>query len=389
MILTAPAYLYLLLLALGVVLLHLLRTRQRGVDVTALFLWDDLPRDPRAKAAVIRLRIDSLLLLQLLTLAAIVLALVGPSVWTRRPSLSGLALVVDGSASVRARAEDGGIVADDLREAALALLALYPSTPVAVLEMCSAPRVLAALSRDHETARRALETWEPTWFANGSRDDLGALLESQGESLERIVYLTDEAPPFSWPGLEVVTVPAGQNVALTAFSVREDPRGIGVVAFARLRNDTRDDREIAVVVSDGEWSTQVAALIAPGEEQALVLPFPASRGRVFTATLDLEDAFAGDNLRTWSLPQRGEWKVRILGEMDRFVRAALTSVEAVRLLGSEAEEPDLTVVCGVEAGADVRGSVLLVGASLRGVVEVGDAGCPRAQAHSVERPQEG
>ena len=59
MILVSPAYLSLLALAAGIVLLYFLHTRRQRHEVSALFLWEQLPNDPRTRAARIRIRIDA------------------------------------------------------------------------------------------------------------------------------------------------------------------------------------------------------------------------------------------------------------------------------------------------------------------------------------------
>jgi len=373
MILVSPAYLSLLALAAGIVLLYFLHTRRQRHEVSALFLWEQLPNDPRTRAARIRVRIDALLLLQLLVLVTVVLALAQPAFLTKKPRLAGLAIVLDGSASLRGRSADGRLAADLARSEASALLDRYPTTPVALLELSTCPRVLAPVSADHERVRRAIAAWEPTWFGNGTGEDLTGLLASQGGTFERVVLLTDGQPAFSLPDLEVVPFSPGENLALTAFSVREDPSGMGSIAFVRMRNDTPSYREVTVRVSDGSRRILFPALIAPGEEQAYVLPFPSSAGPVFTATIDGADTFPADDSRLFSLARRTEWRIRIVGQIDRYLRAALASVGAVRFL--EASDPtsaDINVAYGVPLPAGVSGSVLLVHGSLPGVVEVGE-----------------
>jgi Ca-activated chloride channel family protein len=211
-IFVSPVYLSLLALAAGIILLYFLHTRRQRHEVSALFLWEELPNDPRTRAARIRIRIDALLLLQLLVLVAVVLALAQPAFLTKKPRLAGLAIVLDGSASLHGRSADGRLVADLARSEASALLDRYPTTPVALLELSTSPRVLAPVSTDHERVRRAIAAWEPTWFGNGTGEDLTGLLASQGGTFERVVLLTDGQPAFSLPDLEVVPFSPGENL---------------------------------------------------------------------------------------------------------------------------------------------------------------------------------
>jgi hypothetical protein len=389
-ILESSGYLLLLALAGWIVVLHFLHTRRERHEVAYMSLWERLPSDPRVRAARIRVRWSLLVLLQLLVLAALVLALSGPALVTQRPSLASLAIVLDGSASIRGQSANGSAAADLVRAEALDLLDRYPATPVAVFELSASSRVLAPLSSDSAPARRAIAAWSPTWFADGSEEDLRGLLASQGSAFERVVLLTDHPCTFSLPGLDIMTFAPGENVAVTAFGVREDPRGTGSIAFVRVRNDTSSYREVGIRVSDEAASALLSALLSPGEEQSYILPFPMSLGPVFRVAIDGLDAFPGDDSRVFSLARRLEWRVRSLGELDRYVRAALTSVGTVRFLeDSDPTAADITVAYGVTLPEDVQGSVFLVHSSLPGVVEVGEdreRGAGLVMAGVVEDP---
>ena len=107
MSLLAPAALALGLLALPIVLLYMLRLRRREQTVSSTYLWRTLVRDRAANAPWQRLRRNLLLLLQLLILAALVLALARPAL--RLPGLGGGSVIVllDASASMLATDGDG------------------------------------------------------------------------------------------------------------------------------------------------------------------------------------------------------------------------------------------------------------------------------------------
>ena len=129
-----PSALYLLALIGPIVLLHLLRARECKREVSALFLWEGLRGDSPSRAARIRRRIDPLLMLQLLALCALVAALARPAWESTTIRASSLAIVLDGSASMRTRTEDGGTRYQRATEEALALLDAIPSTSTAVVQ---------------------------------------------------------------------------------------------------------------------------------------------------------------------------------------------------------------------------------------------------------------
>jgi uncharacterized protein (DUF58 family) len=98
----APLSLLLGLLAIPIILLYMLRLRRREVLVSSTLLWRKLLRDREANAPWQRLRRNLLLILQLLILAALVLALARPFIPV--PSVAGgsVVVVLDASASMRA-----------------------------------------------------------------------------------------------------------------------------------------------------------------------------------------------------------------------------------------------------------------------------------------------
>ncbi len=92
-------------LALGaiagpIILLYMLRLRRREVQVSSTLLWQQLLRDREANAPWQRLRRNLLLLLQLLILAALVIALARPFVEVPTVTTGRIALLIDASARI-------------------------------------------------------------------------------------------------------------------------------------------------------------------------------------------------------------------------------------------------------------------------------------------------
>lgn len=375
MILGNVGALYLLALAPGIILLYLLRTRSRTYEVAALFLWEGLTGDPRTRAAWIRRKIGLLLFIQLLILALVALALAGPGREGIAPHLAGMAIVLDGSASMQTRTESGATRYDLAREQAVALLAAYPTTPVALIQLSSAPQVITPLTEDHDQVRFNLATAQPTWHADGRAVTLESILTSQGgrAQFDRIVYLTDRPLPTPLPMVEERIITGGRNAGITAFTVRKDPDSQGVTAFIRVRNDTVSAYDAVVRVSDGATQVQIASLLPPGGEREYVLPFPGSRGPVFTATLEPGDDFPGDNVRYFTLHRSIHLRVRWIGERNRFLEAALRAVGDLTLIGdNEAVSADLIVAYRTVLPAEATGNILLVHAGLHGIVAIGE-----------------
>jgi len=365
--------LYLLALGLGIVLLYFLRAQHREYEVSALFLWEGLASDPHTRAARIRRKLEPLLLVQLLILALVSLALARPSLPGTVPHLSGMAIVLDGSASMRTRTESGDTRYVLAREQALSLLDTYPTTPVALIQLDSSPRVILPLTADHDQARHVLVVAQPTWNGNGTTAMLQGLLTSQeeGENFERIVYLSDRPLSTPLPGVEERMIAGGANVAITAFTVREDPALHGVTAFVRAKNATGDYVDTTLQVSDGYGTVELSILLPPHIEQGYVLPFPGSHGAAFSARIDPRDGFPGDDVRYFTLDRSLTLRVRWVGRRNRYLEAALNAAGRITLVDQEDEGPvDLILSYGITLPAEATGNILLIHAGLNGLITI-------------------
>jgi hypothetical protein len=367
--------LYLLTLGLGIILLYFLRARHREYEVSALFLWEGLASDSHTRAARIRRKLEPLLFVQLLILALVSLALARPSLPGTVPHLSGMAIVLDGSASMRTRTENGETRYVLARDQALSLLDTYPTTPVVLIQLDTSPRVILPLTADHDRARHALVVAQPTWNGNGTTAMLQGLLTSQeeGGNFERIVYLSDRPLSTALPSVEERMIAGGENVAITAFTVREDPALHGVTAFVRVKNATDSYVDTILQVSDGYEAVELSILLPPHIEQGYVLPFPGSHGEAFSARIDPRDDFRGDDIRYFTLDRSLTLRVRWVGRRNRYLEAALKATGRITLVDQDDEGPvDLILSYGITLPAEATGNILLIHAGLDGLVTIGE-----------------
>ncbi|MEN6368441.1 MAG: VWA domain-containing protein [Thermotogota bacterium] len=381
MTLAHPAALALLSAWLLVVLFAVLRTRQRRREVGTLFLWRELHDSPAARTRDLRFLLDPLLLLQLACVLAFAFALAEPEWVVHRPGPRSLAVLIDGSASMRTIVDGERTRYDDAIDGALELLARASAASVAVVQWSNEPVVLAAAGSSLAEARSALLASSPTWRADGTDADLTRAVSAVGGPVpfERIVLFTDRpAGPTPFP-VETAFVSGGQNVAITAFTVRPNVDGAGVSAFIELRNDTREFQTARLQVGDEFHRTTLDAFLEPGETASHIIPFPGSRGTRFTAAIDVTDDYAGDNVRYFSLERSMVLRVRWIGTENRFLSAALESVLPVVRV-QDNEPADLTVACDTALSALPSGHTLLVHSSVEDVVLINEAEPSRGTA---------
>ncbi len=284
----APLAFALSLLAVPIILLYMLRLRRREVQVSSTLLWRQLLQDREANAPWQRLRRNLLLLLQLLILAALILALARP--YAEVPTLASgrTALLLDASASMNATDVPPSRFEAARRFALELIETLGGDGEVAIIRVAENAEVLMNYTRDRAQLRAALERAAPS---KGAPDWNAALTlaaaGAQGAEKFTILLLSDGGLP---PDLdltlygEVRHVPFGaasQNVAISALATATDPvRGAQI--YARLTN--YGDQPVEVIFSlslDGALHSAAPYRLAErGEVDITLADLPSDFRRV-------------------------------------------------------------------------------------------------------------
>ncbi len=243
-----PLALGLALLAVPIVLLYMLRLRRRPVEVSSILLWVRLMQDREANAPWQRLRRNILLFLQLLILAALVLALARPFRMVPAVGTGSVVVLLDASASMNAR--DVG-TSRFSRARALAdkiVERLGTDSTMTVIEVGPTPRVLLADSADKAALHAALDAAKPS-LAQADWDAALtlAVASAQGSAVSTVV-ISDGGLPEDLPTLpgELQYIPVGAhdtNLAITALSARP-VLGSGPELFAQITNFGTEDVDV-------------------------------------------------------------------------------------------------------------------------------------------------
>jgi hypothetical protein len=242
-----PVFLLLGLLAGPIILFYMLRLRRREMLVSSTLLWQKLLRDREANAPWQRLRRNLLLLLQLLILAALVLALARPFFPVPTLATGNVVVLLDGSASMQATDVTPSRF-EMAREAVRELIGdLGGNSKMTLIEVGRTPRVLASANADQNALRAALQAAQVgTSTANWEAAFALAAGAAQGYRDARIVLVSDGGLPDDLPPLptETIFLPVGQsgeNLAIAALATRDTEEGAQL--FASVSNEGRVDRQ--------------------------------------------------------------------------------------------------------------------------------------------------
>ncbi len=247
-------------LAIPIFLLYMLRLRRTDMPISSTFLWQQLVRDREANAPWQRLRPNLLMLLQLLILAALVLALARPYQEVETITTGRIALLIDASASMNATDLGGKSRFAEAQDLALDTVSkLGNDDTMTVIRVGEVPEVLTAATRDRAVLRRAIRDAAPS---SGTADWQAALTLAAAGSLGvdelQVVILSDGGLPSNLPTIpgDVLFVNIGEsdsNVGITILSTRQLPNQPPQM-FAQLENyGTQDSRVIFEVRLDDEF----------------------------------------------------------------------------------------------------------------------------------------
>lgn len=335
-----------LLGAVPVVALYLLRRRPRAVEVPSLLLFRRMEDAPTYRSFLRRLMRERSLLLQLLAIGLASLALAGPYTVAEAPG--GLAVVVDGSASMSGFTDEAAEVVNGHLDGEVTLIQAGP-----------APRELL-VDGPPDRARDLIDGVQPL---DGEADLSAAMTLAERRGAERVVVVSDflgwkgrhpgdRASAMEATGVDVVFEPVGEPSSNVGFV---DGRMSGTsrtfrLSVARFGGAPGDVTYGARV--NGEVIQRGSVHVEPGGRSGIVLDgLPAGE-----VVVELDDAGPGFDDRAFGyVPEEGE-EVLVVGE-DGFEARALDAAGAsVTVAGpSSPLEGFELVVLKEYAGVDYSG----------------------------------
>jgi uncharacterized membrane protein len=330
----SPLALGLLGLAVPLVLLYFLKVRRQPQRVSSVMLWLSARRDQQASALFQRLQFDPLLLLQVLALLLLALALARPTVTLQDRGTDRLVLVLDTSASMKARDAGGTRFREAQRRAMTLIAETGRGAEVMVIEAGVQPIIRVPFTRDLDQARRAVNALEavdqPNRLSEAIRTAL-ALVPAVDPRV-RIQVLTDGAfdpaqvREFPDPRVRWVAVGGGaRNVGITQFAVRKSYYGIyDYQAFASVTNFSDEPMTFPLVVTiDDRTVNEQTITLEPQVKRNVIVPFSLQAGGVVAMRAGVRDDLEADDAVVGIIPEPRQLKVLLVSPGNLFLEKAL------------------------------------------------------------------
>ncbi|HEX6508701.1 MAG TPA: BatA and WFA domain-containing protein [Chloroflexota bacterium] len=330
MSLLTPLALGLSAVAIPIVLMYVLKLRRQEQPVSSTLLWRRALDDVQANAPWQRLRPSVLLLLQLLAVAALVLAVAGPA-YSRSHAFSGdVVVVIDQSYGMQGRDVAPSRFAATLARAHSIAGDLGSGNVMSVIGMGAQPHLAIGESGDGGAIGRAIDSLHVT---ASPPNVLGALslaasLARSGASTRVIVLTSRDSGITGLP----LTVPFEVDVIRFGGRLRD----LGITAFQASHGGGHTEAVLRVsnfgahtessdlnFYVDGQLADVRPLSIAPGREQNLFwTSLPADTVRL-EARLTHRDDIDADKA-AWTLaPQSTTRRVLLVTSGDFFLQTAL------------------------------------------------------------------
>jgi Ca-activated chloride channel family protein len=338
-----------------IVLMYVLKLRRREHPVSSTLLWRRALDDVQANAPWQRLRPNILLLLQLLVMAAIVLALARPA-YSRSHAFAGdLILVVDQSYGMQAADVRPSRFAAALTEARSLASSVGSGNVVSVVGMGAQPTLAIAESADQGAVSSAIDTLKvsaspPNYLAALS---LAVSLARGGEHTQAIILTSRDSGisglPLQVPFPVEVRRLGGhlRDLGLTAFQAARQGRTTSAVL--RVANfgvkTVFSDLDLYV---DGRLADVRPISVRAGRELPLFWSNLPGGARSLEARLTVRDDISADKA-AWTVIAGGSTRsVLLITSGDYFLQTALTLDPSVRLTVARPSAYSVTAARGYD-----------------------------------------
>ncbi|MFI4915875.1 MAG: VWA domain-containing protein [Phycisphaerales bacterium JB060] len=257
----------------SLLLLYFLKLRRQDVEISSTLLWKKAVQDLQANAPFQKLRKNILLLLQLLALAAVLLALGQPQIEGDRATSGRHAIVIDRGASMRALDgvdENGNPVSrleeakrraiefvDTLREPGV--FGVSEADRAMVVAFDSTAEMLQPFTTDKRLLREAIESIDPSDAPSRLDEPLRLVraqapleappTEAEGEAAEPLpgsvgtIHIYSDGRP---EGGDAVDLHAGDEIEFVSLGQTETGN-VGITAID-ARRQLREPEEVSVLV---------------------------------------------------------------------------------------------------------------------------------------------
>ncbi len=328
-----PGTLFILGLIPLLIIIHSLKPRPRQVDVTTMFLWQEVMRERKGGFHLHRLMKNLPLLLQILALIFTALAL-GRPVWFYDTPLRGdVIMVLDTSASMKAGSASGTRFDMARKEAIRLIDALPKESRLLLIEAGNSPVIRSGFSADRRRLKEIIRDIRPSdtpgrlekalylalSFLDPDRDDwISFITDGADHDFKRLIGLNSRIRPVLIKG-------GSRNIGITAFDVRPETASPGEYEIMlEVKNFNPGPVICPIRVTIGKETIYKETIGLKGrEKKIIIIPRSAPLRGLAQVTLEIIDDFPVDNRALAVLDPDKEVRVLLVSKGNYFLEKIL------------------------------------------------------------------
>ncbi len=348
-----------------VVMLYFLKLRRVPVKVPSTYLWQRTIEDLHVNSIWQRLRKNLLLLLQLLILAALILACLRPGFRGEENLGNRSIFMIDNSCSMQATDVEPTRLASAKKRALEMLDSMTGSDVAMVIAFNDRADVKQGFTGDRRQLRAAIESIQAT---NRTTDLNEALRAASGlanpgrtsqvkdmsdiqvaDAIPANIYILSDggfaAPQLDLGNLSAEYIPIGtespSNVAVLGFTVDRNVEKSGKIeAFARLYNFGLEPMTVAATLSlNGELIDSSELTLDPESGDGVTFPIENATEGQLKLELEADDDFQSDNIAYAGLDPPRQLEVVLVTEGNVALETALKTEYAQSLATLRTVDP--------------------------------------------------
>ena len=334
-----------------IVFLHSLRRKGLQLRTTTFFLWERVLKErPLGTRLGWLVRKNLLLILQIVAAAILIAALANPSLLHFGAAPGDTVVVIDLSASMKARGKSGPRF-DAAKKEFLSLVdTLSSGQRMMVIGAGPHARLLVPFTTDKKRLRAATRDLGPTDAPGRVKEAiLFAHAFLKRGSPDRVVVISDGAfdgaGEFSWQTahLRLIKVEGGkENVGIVGFEARRQPnRPSRYEVLVHIRNFTAKAVRAPLTLSlVGKTLRREEVDVEANDRRVLVFPFDGPLNGSLEARLEIDDDFPIDNRAYLVVNESATVRLLYVGPGNPFLSNLFRFFPHVQITAAERWGPD-------------------------------------------------
>jgi hypothetical protein len=315
------------------ILIHTLKPKPKQIEVTNLFLWQEVLKERSSHLTFERLKKNLPLLFQILIVILAALALAKPTWMVFTSKKGNMIIVIDTSASMKAKSGTGTRF-DVAREKAVELIDQRDADQkILIVDAGSKPVVKAGFLDDSNQAKSIVKSLSPSDASAELEEAIYLALSFVDPSKEDFLYLITDGAGGKFSAL-VKNHPKIRPIIVTGGN-----HNIGIIKFEFRQEIDRNDRYEIMLAIKNFNPTPIECLVRLSvdnvpifdslitfeakEKKLLIFPYSGLITGIARAILGIDDDFAVDNHAYLSLNASKDIWVLLVSKGNHFLEKLL------------------------------------------------------------------